>query len=688
MSWQSVRELLDHEMKKRLYITQHDLTTDDLFEGRELASWIKALFSDRRLEVLDRRVDTAPPIRLAHAAATYLLGIALREQSGIGFDSLPRIFSVSAAGGDAFYFFWSGICLCHDFGCAYEECREPSEQKKMLTENGRQELLRIKYDLLSMKREDYPGKLNDQEAKWVEQTLFLAERYNHWRLEGVPEKNRRIDHGIAGGLILYDALRCQIEMGSFDRTISGEIGANACHPRFEACCLLMACTILRHNMWTVSDPDKIDRYKSFGLDPLCAGPSLRKVGTDRPEEQMLFLLDLLDTIDPVKNLYVRAVEQRAPSDELDGRRTFLLDKLYLSFDPEEDLDYRWFQLLPYHQMSLRAIPASPEEQGYLKDYRKRLTGLSSWLETKEPDLRPDGVIVCYYPRKPSLETTWPKGITDREIDAICLYEGSCIPGKAGRFYQLPNAYQTFNLLMMPETEGERVRVCIEGQNPDGIYIRQWRRTLEVFTDIFRAQCRYLAQAAPVSLEHLFRVDRELNMNLLRQQGHTFAFTSVSKARYLPELLKGKQNPVLLDITAEGGFPYVDLAEILNDNYVHAQEAEVLIPPFVTAWVSTPELLTEEQLRTYGLDGCGDVRLCRVRLNGFCCEDSGTDPYFLIDCLEQNREKAAAVLEAICETRNLDSIPDADLRQYVDWKRHFFLMVGICFQRIWDSSFRN
>jgi hypothetical protein len=55
---------------------------------------------------------------------------------------------------------------------------------------------------------------------------------------------------------------------------------------------------------------------------------------------LLFLPDLLDTINPVKNLYLRAVEQGAPSDELDRRLTFLLDERYLSFDPKEDLDYQ------------------------------------------------------------------------------------------------------------------------------------------------------------------------------------------------------------------------------------------------------------------------------------------------------------------------------------------------------------
>ena len=47
----------------------------------------------------------------------------------------------------------------------------------------------------------------------------------------------------------------------------------------------------------------------------------------------------------------------------------------------------------------------------------------------------------------------PCGITPQELDSIRLYAGAPIPGRIERFYRLPNAYQTFNLLMMAGLEG-------------------------------------------------------------------------------------------------------------------------------------------------------------------------------------------------------------------------------------------
>lgn len=206
---------------------------------------------------------------------------------------------------------------------------------------------------------------------------------------------------------MYDALKWQEADAPFRRPASGEFEVNAGHSRFGACCLLMACAIARHNMWT-ADFGAVSVYQRFGLNCLCPGADLKLVTPEKPEEQMLFLSGLMDTIDPVKNLYVRAA---------------------LSTLDEE----RW-----------------------MKDYLDRLKRMSSRLDTKAPDTCP-GQAVCYYPRQRGVERTWPGGITDRKIDSICLYAGSGVAGKAGRFYQLPNAYQTFNLLMMEETQGERIR---------------------------------------------------------------------------------------------------------------------------------------------------------------------------------------------------------------------------------------
>ena len=686
MEGQTIGQILAQELDKRFYVTQDDLTVDRMFRCTGIPSWTKALFSAHGMEILDQRIDALSSVRLLHAVSTYLLGIALREGIGLSAQSLPRIFSMSAAGGDAFYFFWSGLCLCHDLGFNYEENLDPVQQSKMLSRDGRMKLLDLNYDLLSLTRAEYPPELTCQEMDWIDEVLLLSNRYSRYRLEGAEEKYRRIDHGIAGASIFYDALKRQADVGAFGRPASGEMEVNAESSRFDACCLLIACAIARHNMWTVKAPADVDKYQRFGLHSLCAGPGLKRVDPKRPEEQMLFILDFMDTIDPVKNLYTRSVESEdADSGELERRRRFLLDQIYFSFGRAHDVDFRWMEFLPYWQVTISAECRTSEEHAWFDGYRSCIQGLSDWLATKEPDFYPDKA-VCYYPRQPVHERVWPGGVTGKEIDSICLYGGSGVPGKAGRFYQLPNAYQTFNLLMMEGLDGERVRICAEGQRPDPIYIRDWPRTLEVFTDIFHAQCRYREHPQKPALPSvLYRADRTLNVERMRDLGKTFAFTSLSKAGILPCFAVRKENPALLAITVDSDCPCLDLADLLKEDYVYAQEAEILLPPFIRAEVSGGEALGEEQVEKLGLDGSKPVFGYQVHFGGFVSDISHEDPYVLIHNLEQNKETSAQVLEAACKYRDLGKIPADELRCYEDWKKSFSQLVYICFCRIWTDA---
>lgn len=685
---QSVRELLVRELSKRTYITQKQISVDDLFDGSMTADWMKSLLSTQQMDLLFQRIDEATPVRLLHTVSTYLLGIAMREGLGLTFSSLPRIFSVSSMG-DAFYFFWSGICLCHDLGYSYETIDDLVRHSEMLSPDGRKRLLQVEYDLLSLKREDYPKELTENEAAWVEQTLLLSNRYNQYRLN----ECHKIDHGIAGAAVFYDTMKRQADKGLGGYT-AGEFGANAQHSRFSACCLLISCTIARHNMWVADSPGSIAAYETYGLQSLCRGPSLQLVSTNKPEEQMLFLLDFWDTIDPVKNTYVRAAENTSTDpQELKERCSFLLNNIYISFDNELNFDYRWAEFLPYHQIILRASCSTENEKVYFSEFQDRVKNLSGWLSTKEPEISSDSSdhlkIVCFYPRQRYREPSWPGGITGKEIDSICLYGGSCISGKSGRFYQLPNAYQTFNLLMMDTLQGEKVRICDELQDPDGVYIRDWRRTLEVFTDIFQAQCRYQKyveqSTGKVFSIRGYRVDRALNVEMMRKQHRTFAFTSISKDHYLLDIAKGKKEVALLEIMADGVFPLLDYADILKENYVHVYEAEILLPPFLSAEADQTDVPSPEaQAIRARLDRDTTVTYYTVHFSGFRCVDNGEDPYALIEYLEQNKEAAAKVLEHIRSTRTIDVLPEAEYLRYIDWKKQFCALVQKCFYSIWKS----
>lgn len=83
--------------------------------------------------------------------------------------------------------------------------------------------------------------------------------------------------------------------------------------------------------------------------------------------------------------------------------------------------------------------------------------------------------------------------TLQEINMVRLYQGSGVPGEQDVFYQQTKAYYAINLLMMEGQDGERIRICTEGQHPNSLYIQRWSETLDVLVTLFRVQCKYAYQ---------------------------------------------------------------------------------------------------------------------------------------------------------------------------------------------------
>lgn len=176
---ESIRKILNRELEKRSFITNQSLGPAELFEKDKAAEWIKKLLVSEEDSELEQRINAASPERLVHAIAAFLLGIAVREELGLNFDLLPRMFSYNASG-DAFYFFWSVICLCHDFGYQYENDEHSSyEQDLMDAHEGRCALLDIEHDLFELSREDLKRfGLKDKEIQWVDVSLRLVMNYD------------------------------------------------------------------------------------------------------------------------------------------------------------------------------------------------------------------------------------------------------------------------------------------------------------------------------------------------------------------------------------------------------------------------------------------------------------------------------------------------------------------------------
>lgn len=274
------------------------------------------------------------------------------------------------------------------------------------------------------------------------------------------------------------------------------------------------------------------------------------------------------------------------------------------------------------------------------------------------------------------------GATEREFKAVKVYEGGDLAGEQDEFYLQKSPYRTLNLLMMAGTEGEWVRVCVEGQKPNGLFIRRWEQTIQVLTDIFTVQCRCAAshKAAGKPLPHpLSRGDRGVNFRLMEAAGGTVAFTSTSEGQILDSFVAGKQEPHALHMTLSDGVPYLDFAEFLGKDYTYTHEREILLPPMVKMECGPCRIREHE--------GIGAVRHYEIRFTGMniCAE-------------RQDEEALTALLKELCQcaAEGLDDLadkgPDAAVfrdteHPYWRWKAAFRQLTMQRIADIYHSFYR-
>ena len=218
-----------------------------------------------------------PPDRYNHTLSAFLLGLNIRDKMHIDMKNLPHVVSNNPK--DNFLYFWILICLYHD--CAYYIENEVDWKicptvKEFITEYD------IKYNFIELS--EYRDLFN---------------RYYQYRTEYMHV----IDHGIAGALLLYDRL---IKLYYNNKNnISGLFFSRD----YKKHILLVANTIARHNIFSSNEQTE-EIYKRFGLEELIPSTNrFSKVKLDEKSEnekiRLLFLLEFVDTIDPVKVLTKR-----------------------------------------------------------------------------------------------------------------------------------------------------------------------------------------------------------------------------------------------------------------------------------------------------------------------------------------------------------------------------------------------
>lgn len=280
---------------------------ETLFSQRLAQAFIHEFFSEEcRNKRIKECISIITPFRAIHTVSSFLLGLTIR--SALRFDTRRwRYLPGEKTSKGSFELFWSWICLFHDIGYKYEELSDQYCSYKNI--NDLIYALHIKKNLLD-----------------ESENRELIKKYYEKRIRG---KKACLDHGIVGALLLYDALMSLSE--------STEIYSSIV--QYKAFYVKICDTIALHNMWRAT-PESVNEYSEHGLQELIPDMDQHHMifYKDNP---VLFLLGLVDTIDPIKS-FCRDKRYNEPATVTDVlNKTFLLfenktgkKRLYLTYlDP-------------------------------------------------------------------------------------------------------------------------------------------------------------------------------------------------------------------------------------------------------------------------------------------------------------------------------------------------------------------
>ncbi|MDP3148115.1 MAG: hypothetical protein Q8N83_03195 [Ignavibacteria bacterium] len=242
-------------------------------------------YSNKTKDIYDF-LELIKPDRNLHIVTDYFLGILLYENNtGIRIYIDHQIKNFTSADNNSadnsFKYFWFLICFYHDVGYYFEK-----NIKSIGSLNTLEDDLKIgnKFPTLL----GVPKLYNNVHGNYLKYRIEVCKVY---------------DHGIVGGMLIYDRLikiyndkKNMIGQNSF--TFKNLIWSESMLKYFQ----LIASVILTHNIWfkneKVDPVDEIILYKKYKLDKLIISDSKRIITLKR--FPLLFLLSLVDSIEPTK----------------------------------------------------------------------------------------------------------------------------------------------------------------------------------------------------------------------------------------------------------------------------------------------------------------------------------------------------------------------------------------------------
>ena len=267
----------------------------------------------------DEYIDKKPEIlkkRAPHIISTYLLGIIIAESFGFDLDT-----------GDSnninLKYLWFLACLYHDIGYIYEETH-CCEYLRDIQSNGLEALKKI----CNIK--------NCTISEFKTYTKNEIDVYLSYRAKCLNGEMGVIDHGIAGGLMLYDRLRKNYERAwhneyNNDKSITrdsflyNELHFSKEHLKYYA---EAADAIISHNIWA----DTLNKCLEE------QGIAHHNAPLIRAKNKIAFILAVADTIEPIKK-YGFFVLEKIWYDEKDKGINLLMPEI-------DDNAYKYLTDLP------------------------------------------------------------------------------------------------------------------------------------------------------------------------------------------------------------------------------------------------------------------------------------------------------------------------------------------------------
>ena len=263
------------------YYGSNLILKDAWINVKSAPSFIQQYFQNGEKAIFELKICRdmyQPDIRDIHTVSVFILGI-----------EIARKMKNRILGNELFI--WFLMCLFHDMGYKLENKTDLVKEYYTLYKFLQKNEIKEEYNIFK-----------------VYKKKTLCENYYRYRAEdryrttehGVIKEHGVIDHGIAGGIILYKVLVKNYEMvkrKSENNKDSFEYNNLIFSTDNFKDYAKAAIGIIRHNMWYANKSDDCKTYHEYGLDDLISEPQNKICYTD---DRLLFLLCLADTIEPLK----------------------------------------------------------------------------------------------------------------------------------------------------------------------------------------------------------------------------------------------------------------------------------------------------------------------------------------------------------------------------------------------------